>query len=125
MILIQILKLQFLVLLTYNNVSIVNNFNDVPQGVTILEVEDLYHYENGGLNSEYISELKDTPVYIMDQKMLAPEGESQTELDAVLKDVLGILNTGRNPSLIAMSFGQSKNNISIATAEGLKNATCS
>ena len=106
--------------LTYNNVSIVNNFNDVPQGVTILEVEDLYHYENGGLNSEYISELKDTPVYIMDQKMLAPEGESQTELDAVLKDVLGILNTGRNPSLIAMSFGQSKNNISIATAEGLK-----
>jgi len=106
--------------MTYNNTEIVSNFNDVPAGTTILEAEDLYDDENGGLNQGYIDQIKDSPIYIRDRKLRAPAGESQVELDAVLKAVFGINNNGKNPSLMGLSLGQNTDNISIATAEGIK-----
>lgn len=106
--------------LTYNNVKVVNNFNEVPVDVNILVGYELFDDVTGEIDYDYVEELSKQPVYILNRKLRAPEGVSQPVLDNLLKTKFGVNNKGNFPSLIAMSLGQESNNISIATAPNLK-----
>jgi hypothetical protein len=103
---------------TFNNVRIISDISQLGDDY-LLEVEDIFD-KNGEVKIDNVNELIKSGFTILNQKILAPETDLQSKLDDLLLTKFGIDNSGSIPRRVALSIGQNEENISIVTADKIR-----
>ena len=104
---------------TSNNITVVNNFQNLPTTALAVTEENLF-FEDESLE-DVIAVLADKNVYILNKKLTVPEDfqntYSQKDLDDLLLKHLGIDNKSILPKLVTKSKNAGSTSLSIANAE--------
>jgi hypothetical protein len=104
---------------TFNNVRIIGDISQLEEGEYLFEVEDLFT-QNNEVNVDNVNDLIANGFTMLNQKVVAEDPALQPIVDDLLLTKFGIDNSGSVPRRVALSLGQTEDNISIVTADKIR-----
>lgn len=101
-------------LLSFNNVSIQSSLVGLPKNTLALTASMFFDEEGEYTPEEFAESIKDKKLAILNQKLIVPTDESQSDFDKLLLDYFGINNSGDFPMLEYKSKTAKKGFLSVA-----------
>lgn len=101
-------------LLSFNNVSIKSSLVGLPKDTLALTASMFFDEEGEYTPEEFAESIKNKKLAILNQKLIVPTDESQSDFDKLLLDYFGINNSGDFPMLEYKSKTAKKGFLSIA-----------
>jgi hypothetical protein len=100
-------------LLSFNNVSIKSSLVGLPKDTLALTAGLFFDEEGEYTPEEFAESIKDKKLAILNQKLVVPTDQNQSEFDKLLLDYFGINNSGDFPTLEYKSKSAKKGFLSI------------